>query len=161
MEERMTDLPIGTIALAGGGALGVAPYAAASDQAAIAAWAPDVVLTLLERGPRADAVGAVCAALDVAWHHLPIDDFNAPDAAFEAGWEQAGAVLRDHLRSGRRVLVHCLAGRGRSGTIAARLLVEVGAASPDQAIEAVRAVRPGAVETPDQEAHVRASRPKG
>jgi len=154
----MTDQPIGTIALAGGGALGVAPFAAAADHATLAAWAPDAVLTLLEPGTRAEEVGATCAALGIAWHHLPIHDFNAPDAAFEAGWEQAGAVLRDHLRSGKRVLVHCLAGRGRSGTIAARLLVEVGAASPDQAIASVRAVRPGAVETKAQEGHVRARR---
>lgn len=151
----MTDLPIGTIALAGGGVLGIAPCPAATDQAAIAAWAPDAVLTLIEPGPRAASVGAICARLGIAWHHLPIRDFAVPDARFEAMWAQTGAALRARLRGAGRVLVHCMAGRGRSGTIAARILVELGEATPDAAIAAVRAVRPGAIETAEQEAHVR------
>jgi hypothetical protein len=61
--------------------------------------------------------------------------------------------LRSILRSGSDVLVHCRGGLGRAGTIAARLLVELGM-KPATAIASVRAVRPGAIETSDQEKFV-------
>lgn len=154
----MTALPIATLALDCGGTLGIAPCPGPRDAEAIRVWRPDAVLTLVEPGPRAEAVAALCAALDIAWHHLPIADFGAPDAAFEAGWRTLGPLLRGRLRGGGRVLVHCLAGRGRSGMIAARLLVELGEAAPDDAIAMVRRVRPGAVETEGQEAHVQTRR---
>lgn len=152
----MTTLPIATIALAGGGAIGVAPCPAATDRDAIAAWRPDAVVTLIEPGSRAAAVGALCAGIGVAWHHLPIVDFGAPEAAFEAGWQSAGPKLRVALQGGGRVLVHCAAGRGRSGMIAARLLVELGEADATTAIARVRKARPGAIETAAQEAHIAA-----
>jgi ADP-ribosyl-[dinitrogen reductase] hydrolase len=155
-DDRMSFLPIATIALAGGGAIGVAPCPSATDRDAIAAWRPDAVVTLIEPGPRADAVGALCAGIGVAWHHLPITDLGTPEAAFETGWRNVGPDLRAALQRGGRVLVHCAAGRGRSGTIAARLLVELGEADAATAIARVRQARPGAVETAAQEAHVAA-----
>lgn len=51
-------------------------------------------------------------------------------------------------------MIHCLGGLGRSGTIAARLLVELGVV-PDEAINIVRKARPGAIENNAQETHVR------
>ena len=51
------------------------------------------------------------------------------------------------------MLVHCRGGLGRAGTIAARLLIELGI-EPATAIERVRAVRPGAIETRAQEEYV-------
>jgi ADP-ribosyl-[dinitrogen reductase] hydrolase len=156
----MTGFAIATLPLQGGGAIGIAPCPAAEDAAAISAWAPQAVLTLLEDGARAQAVRDLCGGLGVAWHHLPIQDYAPPDAAFEAAWQVAGAALRQGLRQGGRLLVHCAAGRGRSGTIAARLLVELGEAAPDAATDQVRRVRPGAVETAAQADHVRACRPQ-
>jgi len=51
--------------------------------------------------------------------------------------------------------LHCGGGRGRAGTIVARLLVELGM-GPEVAIKAVRDARsPFAIETAEQEAHVR------
>ena len=57
------------------------------------------------------------------------------------------------LREGRNILVHCRGGLGRAGTIAARLLIEIGI-DPKIAISEVRAVRPGAIETVEQEKYV-------
>jgi hypothetical protein len=51
------------------------------------------------------------------------------------------------------VLVRCRGGLGRAGTIAARLLVELGM-DPATAIAGVRAVRRGTIETSDQEKFV-------
>ena len=52
------------------------------------------------------------------------------------------------------MLVHCRGGLGRAGTVGAILLVAMGE-SPDVAIRKVREVRPGAIETKDQEDYVR------
>ena len=94
------------------------------------------------------------------WWHLPIRDGKSPPArGFEDKWKVAGDALRDRLRLGFDVLVHCRGGLGRAGTIAARLLVELGE-RPDDAIRRVREVRPGAIETEEQEDHVAQCAPR-
>ena len=93
------------------------------------------------------------------WWHLPIEDGQPPGQEFEAAWAVAGEALRDRLRAGFDVLVHCKGGLGRAGTVAARLLVELGA-RPDYAILLVREARPHAIETPAQEAHLAQCAPR-
>jgi ADP-ribosyl-[dinitrogen reductase] hydrolase len=61
--------------------------------------------------------------------------------------------LRSILRRGSDVLVHCRGGLGRAGTVAARLLIELGL-EPVTAMARVREVRPGAIENDDQEMYV-------
>ena len=87
------------------------------------------------------------------WWHAPIPDGMPPGTDFEGAWSVAGEAIRDRLRLGFDVLVHCKGGLGRAGTVAARLLVELGE-RPDQAIRRVREARQGAIENEDQEAHV-------
>lgn len=84
----------------------------------------------------------------------PIVDADLPDAVFEQSWRDAGPRLRAWLGEGRRILLHCRGGLGRTGTIAARLLIELGL-EPDAAVTAVRAARVGALETRSREAYVR------
>jgi len=64
-----------------------------------------------------------------------------------------GEGLRAQLRAGFNVLVHCKGGLGRAGTIAARLMIELGT-SPKNAVAAVRNARPGAIKTSAQLAYV-------
>lgn len=87
------------------------------------------------------------------WVHLPIRDVSVPDAKFEAKWATAGLELRTCLRRGGSILIYCRGGLGRTGAIAARLLVELGM-DPQGAIDAVRRVRPGAIQTPEQALYV-------
>ena len=83
----------------------------------------------------------------------PIVDFSPPDRRFELDWHALRPKLTDILGAGGKVLLHCRAGRGRSGMVAAALLV-AGGLSPTEAIAAVRRARPGAIETPEQEAWI-------
>jgi len=64
------------------------------------------------------------ATREFRWLWLPIADGGVPDRDFEDRWTaEAGPELHRRLEAGERVLVHCRAGLGRTGTIAARLLV--------------------------------------
>lgn len=92
------------------------------------------------------------------WLHLPIQDGHPPGNTFESAWKRYGPDVRCLLRSGRNVLIHCKGGLGRAGTVAACLLVELGA-RPEDAICEVRRVRCGAIETAEQERYVKGIRP--
>ena len=100
-------------------------------------------------------VGALCAELHLAWAQCPIVDFEPPGIAFEQAWVLVAPVVHRRLDRGELVGLHCRGGLGRSGTIAARILIERGAA-PADAIATVRRHRPGAIETAGQEAHLNA-----
>jgi ADP-ribosyl-[dinitrogen reductase] hydrolase len=129
-----------------------------TDLDAIRAWGAAAIVTLLE--PKeltllsVESLGEEVLRRKMLWFHLPIVDVSIPSEQFEAKWKTAGEALRSILRSGSDVLVHCRGGLGRAGTIAARLLIELGM-EPEIAIARVRAVRPGAIETSDQERFVR------
>ena len=88
------------------------------------------------------------------WLHIPIKDGGVPEDEAERIWAEVGPRIRGLLQEGQRVLFHCRAGHGRSGMMAARLLVELGW-SAESAISEVRRVRPGAIEGAAQQAAVR------
>lgn len=98
---------------------------------------------IVERGAR--------VGVDVRRHPIPDGEPPADAAAMRR--------ILDDVRRGRAngdVAVACMGGVGRTGTVAACALVEAGMQA-DAAIAKVRAVRhPQAVETPAQEAFVRA-----
>ena len=129
----------------------------AMDLDAIRVWGATAVVTLLEPHEltllKVEGLGVEVARRGMTWFHLPIVDVSVPTQTFEAQWEADGRALRALLRSGSDIVVHCRGGLGRAGTIAARLLVELGVA-PQTAIAGVRAVRPGAIETRAQETYV-------
>jgi len=84
--------------------------------------------------------------------HLPIADFEAPEP------QQVDRFLEfcdEQMAAGRPVVVHCVAGRGRTGTMLACYMVRKGM-DPDEAVSWVRRIREGAVENSEQMDAVRA-----
>ena len=83
--------------------------------------------------------------------HIPVEDFTAPSL------EQVAALVafvNEVAQQQQPTVIHCGAGIGRTGTALACYLVSDGAA-PDAAMERVRELRPGSIETEEQEALVR------
>jgi protein-tyrosine phosphatase len=85
-------------------------------------------------------------------------DFQTPSTAFDQSWAKDAPAVCAHLSNGGNVVVHCRGGRGRSGLVAGRLLVELGVPNAE-AFAALRAVQPYAMETAVQEEHVRTFKP--
>jgi protein-tyrosine phosphatase len=97
----------------------------------------------------------MAAASRLAWHHLPIADMTIPGVPFFQRWDRSCSAVLQVLEAGGRVVLHCAAGLGRTGTIAAKLLTDCVGLSADEAIERIRQARPGTIETSAQEAFVR------
>ncbi len=124
-------------------------------------WKPAIVISLVTEvelvASAATGLGSALMDAGCRWEHLPITDFGVPDAAFEEAWPEVSASARRALMGGGRILVHCRGGCGRSGMVALRLMSELGEAR-DDALERLRAVRPCAIETPEQMAWAMAAK---
>lgn len=112
---------------------------------------PDGELQSLRVSP--SEMRSKASELGVEWYQLPIPDQGIPDQSFEDLWANAGLRLHALLDAGHSIVIHCKGGLGRTGTIAARLLIEFGV-DPREAIESVRKARPGTIENSLQERHV-------
>ena len=102
---------------------------------------------------KVDMIGKAIIDRGLEWIHLPIKDMNGPDISFDNSWIKVIQNIVDRIRQGEHILVHCKGGLGRSGTIAALLLIELGIPN-DKAIIQVRQARPGAIDIADQEKYI-------
>jgi protein-tyrosine phosphatase len=93
--------------------------------------------------------GVLTLGIESLW--FPIPDGRAPVSPAEV--EATIDRVVELLEAGKTVAIHCLGGLGRSGTIAAAVLVKLGG-RPGTAIARVRAARPGAIQTNEQERFV-------
>ena len=129
-----------------------------ADLEQVARFGTRVVVSLIEEHEYAmlgvEGLAEAARARGLAWYGLPIPDGGVPGFEWELRWAWVGRRLRERLRRGERVFVHCRGGLGRAGMVAARLLVEFGV-EPASAIAQLRGARPGAIETVPQAAWVR------
>jgi atypical dual specificity phosphatase len=103
----------------------------------------DILITLTEETlPRSwiDSAGLMSV-------HVPVPDMDAPSLE---QLEKCISVIEKAKASNMRVAVHCLAGRGRTGTVLAAYLIRQGL-SAKKAIEQIRDQRPGSIEVRNQE----------
>jgi atypical dual specificity phosphatase len=103
----------------------------------------ELVITLTEAPLRRDWLSDV----SLLGLHVPIVDMEAP--TIEQVQQVLSATKKAHER-GMGVSVHCAHGRGRTGTILACYFVAQGM-GPREAMRHVRKLRPGSIETEDQE----------
>ncbi len=98
------------------------------------------ILTLTEK----PIPGEWVKGLPFTLEHVPMIDHEPPDLA---SLERAASYVEDQVRQGRRVLVHCLAGQGRTMCVLAAYLIKERRVSAEEAIRILRSLRPGAVES--------------
>ena len=84
-----------------------------------------------------------------------IQDMGVPREAESERFETTIREIVQRLEQGQNVVVHCRGGLGRTGTVAACVLVALGKHSADEAIAVVREARKGTVQTREQEDFVR------
>jgi atypical dual specificity phosphatase len=78
---------------------------------------------------------------------VPVPDMSAPS---DRQLDHILTTIRKAHESGMGVAIHCAAGLGRTGTVLAAYFV-VGGLSAREALVKVRDLRPGSVETAEQE----------
>ncbi len=82
--------------------------------------------------------------MGLEYRHFPIEDHSAPSPEI---LRQIVDEIFSSISRGKRVLIHCAAGLGRTGTILAAYLVALKEISGEEAIRRVRELRPGSIET--------------
>ncbi|CAN5295034.1 hypothetical protein BH10PLA2_BH10PLA2_18010 [soil metagenome] len=82
--------------------------------------------------------------------HVPVLDMDAPT---QEQFDRCVMAIEKANENKMGVVVHCGAGLGRTGAILAAYLVRKGL-TPTAAIQRIRSIRPGSVETTEQEAAI-------
>ncbi len=103
----------------------------------------DLLLSLTEDPPRRDWINSAGLLLI----HEPMVDMSAPEQ--EQLQRCVSAILKAHERK-MGVAIHCAAGLGRTGVVLACFFIDKGLSSSN-AIARVRRLRPGSIETEEQE----------
>jgi len=96
---------------------------------------------------RIDEYKKILEKYGIIMKHYPIEDFKAPSLE---GIIECIDWIESNLKNNKKVLVHCKAGQGRTGTIVACFLVKKYGLTAEEAIRYVRRIRPGSVTSESQ-----------
>jgi len=100
----------------------------------------NAILTLTEAPLPAEWVRGSAITLE----HVPMKGAHQPIEP--ESLTKAVSIVRAQVNDGRKLLVHCHFGQGRTMTVLAAYLVAERKISPQQAIRTLREMRPGAIE---------------
>ena len=89
----------------------------------------------------------VCEQQGLEWFHMPIEDDSAPASDFQDAWDQHKAKIQQLLDQGGSIVIHCKGGSGRTGLMAAILLLERGI-ELEKAVAMVKTLRPNSLKVP-------------
>lgn len=84
----------------------------------------------------------------IEYLHLKVDDFSSP---IIDELDSTVDYMIDQIGEDKPTLVHCLAGKGRTGTVLAGYIIKNEKINAQRAIEKVRILRPGSIQTDQQE----------
>lgn len=84
----------------------------------------------------------------IDYFHLKVEDYGAPSLS---EMDTTVNYVKEHLNDGKPVMVHCAAGRGRTGTILAAYFLKNFNLTAEQAIKKIRDLRPGSIQSLAQE----------
>ncbi len=107
----------------------------------------DVLVSLTEDPPSRRMVDEAGLLL----YHVPVPDMTAPT---QEELDRCVSAIDKAMGLEMGVAVHCAAGAGRTGVVLACYFVQQGA-SATEAIAKVRRLRPGSIETEEQELAVK------
>jgi atypical dual specificity phosphatase len=139
LRARVADEPTGFVWVEQGKLAGSGYPASRKQLEWIAAQGIDVVLTLTEKPLPAELTDHI----GMEFVHLSMRDHGVPDP----GTLDRGATLvQACIGEGRKVLVHCLAGEGRTGCILAAYLIKYRQMSAQEALSSLRKIKPAFVE---------------
>ncbi len=118
----------------------------------------DALVTVMPEGELADNnasnIEQLCQEAGLVWFHLPVADDAAPGEDFESRWVESQAEISRRLSEGQRIAIHCKGGSGRTGLIAASLLISQGLPL-EAATQQVQALRPKALQHPVHQAWIK------
>jgi len=116
-----------------------------------------MVVTLLEKAEIKalgfETLAAQLSQTDILWHHFPIRNMDAPANSSELRLQEIIIHMAQCFNTGKAVFIHCHAGLGRTGLVAATVLKSFGMTT-NAAMSAIRKKRPGSIESHIQEIFV-------
>lgn len=78
---------------------------------------------------------------------------HAPEQLFQDAWKNAREKIHALINAGKTIAIHCKGGSGRTGLVAAQILLERGIPL-DDVITRVRAIRPNALQVPAHQEYI-------
>ncbi|BCV50625.1 phosphatase domain-containing putative toxin [Shewanella algae] len=125
--------------------------------ATLKAAGTEVIITLMSLS-ELDTFGAsllpdICGEVGIRWLHLPIEDDASPAEEFELAFAKHKSVLQTLMQNNATIAIHCRGGSGRTGLMAAILLLLAGG-SLAQVITQVQSIRPNALTNVNQRGYI-------